>query len=130
MGDSSQELLTDTALRADIRLLGNLLGETLVRQVGPELLEIVESIRVLTKRIRATEEGAEPDQSATEELEMLLNGLDLVTATRVVRAFATFFHLANLAEQSHRLDQQGALSARGSIGAAADRSSMLRSRPR
>ncbi len=121
MGDSSQELLTDTALRADIRLLGNLLGETLVRQVGPELLEIVESIRVLTKRIRATEEGAEPDQSATEELEMLLNGLDLVTATRVVRAFATFFHLANLAEQSHRLDQQGALSARGSIGAAVDR---------
>ncbi len=98
--------IRDVHLRADIRLLGNLLGETLVRQEGPHLLDLVEQVRALTKRIRGEDEPG----SADTELTALLAGLDLETTIQLVRAFSTYFYLANVAEQSHRLDEEGARS--------------------
>jgi phosphoenolpyruvate carboxylase len=77
------------ALRADIRRLGNLLGESLVRQEGAELLTLVERVRVLSR--------SDPDA-----LTDLLEAVDLDTAARLVRAFGTYFHLANVTEQVHR----------------------------
>lgn len=85
------------ALRRDIRLLGEMLGETLVRQEGSELLELVEQTRGLA---RAARRG---DAESDTALEKLLGEVDLVTAIRVVRAFSSFFHLANTAEQVHRV---------------------------
>jgi len=41
----SVEMELDSGLRADTRLLASMLGQTLVRQVGPELLELVERVR-------------------------------------------------------------------------------------
>ncbi|MFR9755422.1 phosphoenolpyruvate carboxylase [Streptomyces sp. TR06-5] len=79
----------NTALRTDIRRLGDLLGETLVRQEGPELLELVERVRALTR-------------SDGEAAAALLGRTDLATATQLVRAFSIYFHLANVAEQVHR----------------------------
>ncbi|MEN8115092.1 MAG: phosphoenolpyruvate carboxylase, partial [Actinomycetota bacterium] len=94
----------DALLRADIRMLGDLLGETLVRQHGPELLDLVEEVRRLTKLTRKS-----PDTgtavAAAGELERLLDGLDLDQTIQLVRAFSTFFSLANVAEQEHRYDQ-------------------------
>lgn len=90
----------DSALRADIRRLGNELGEALVRQHGPELLALVEQVRSLTKTMR--EPGSSPDG---EDLDSLLGHLDMATTIRLVRAFTTYFHLANVAEQTHRVDQ-------------------------
>lgn len=87
----------DSALRADIRRLGNNLGETLVRQVGPGLLDLVEEVRAVTKRLR-TEESAD-----ASELEEVLGGLDLDTTIHLVRAFSAYFFLANVAEQTHRV---------------------------
>ncbi|MFF3909981.1 phosphoenolpyruvate carboxylase, partial [Streptomyces sp. NPDC001848] len=81
--------VVNDALRADIRRLGDLLGETLVRQEGPELLELVERVRRLTRE----------DGDAAAEL---LRGTELQTAAKLVRAFSTYFHLANIAEQVHR----------------------------
>nr|WP_312871303.1 phosphoenolpyruvate carboxylase [Streptomyces lonarensis] len=77
------------ALRADIRRLGDLLGETLVRQDGQDLLELVERVRRLTRT----------DGEAAAEL---LGETDLETAAKLVRAFSTYFHLANVTEQVHR----------------------------
>ncbi|MEV5985757.1 phosphoenolpyruvate carboxylase [Streptomyces sp. NPDC052051] len=84
-----QTTTTSSALRADIRRLGDLLGETLVRQEGPELLELVERVRRLTR---------EDGEAAAE----LLRGTELETAAKLVRAFSTYFHLANVTEQVHR----------------------------
>ncbi len=77
------------ALRRDIRELGVLLGRTLVRQEGRGLLELVERVRLLIREDR--------DAVAAE-----LAALEPATARRLVRAFGTYFHLANVAEQVHR----------------------------
>src|SRR5688500_15407833 len=77
------------ALRADIRRLTTLLGDTLVRQEGPELLDLVERVRALARQ----DGGLDEDP---------LRDLDLPTAALLVRAFSTYFHLANVTEQVHR----------------------------
>ena len=77
----------DADLRADVRRLGDLLGQTLVRQEGPELLELVEKVR------KAVREGDGVE---------VLSALSLEDSVQLVRAFSTYFHLANVAEQVHR----------------------------
>src|SRR5215211_6312646 len=86
------------ALRRDISELGVLLGRTLVRQEGPELLDLVERVRHL---IRTDREAA-----AT-----LLSEVNAGAAIRLVRAFTTYFHLANIAEQAHRGRELAAIRA-------------------
>ena len=93
-------LRDDDALRADIRRLGAQLGETLVRQHGEELLEMVERVRALGKSRRR---GG--SQEATDELHELLDDLPTPRVIEVVRAFTTYFYLANVAEQVHRIDE-------------------------
>ena len=105
--------IPDAALRADIRLLGGLLGESLVRHEGAELLDVVERVRALTKAARSDEQGA------GEELDQVLSEVDLATATLLVQAFSAYFHLANIAEQVHRRDEL-ALRSKGSLEAAVD----------
>ncbi|MCH7668926.1 MAG: phosphoenolpyruvate carboxylase [Acidobacteria bacterium] len=110
MEDTSES--RDASLRLDIRLLGDLLGETLVRQEGPQLLALVEEVRKYTKLIRGA--GDQPaDLSATKDLTDLLADLDIDTTMSLVRAFTVFFYLANVAEQTHRLDED---TQRGSAG--------------
>ena len=77
----------DAGLRSDVRRLGDLLGQTLVRQEGPELLALVEEVR---KSVREGN-GAE-----------ILAKLSVEDSVQLVRAFSTYFHLANVAEQVHR----------------------------
>ena len=76
----------DTELRRDIRLVTTILGETLVRAQGPELLDLVERVR---------------EHSRTDRLDELPE-LDLNTITKLARAFTAYFHLANITEQAHR----------------------------
>ena len=85
----TEQRTADAELRADIRRLGSLLGQALVRQEGQHLLDLVEEVRV----------GVRIDPSRTAER---LAELDDATATLLARAFATYFHLANVTEQVHR----------------------------
>ncbi|CAB4740081.1 unannotated protein [freshwater metagenome] len=77
----------DGELRSDVRKLGDLLGQSLVRQEGIELLELVEAVR------SAVREGGG---------EEILENVSVKEAVQLVRAFSTYFHLANVAEQVHR----------------------------
>jgi phosphoenolpyruvate carboxylase len=93
---------SDEALRADIRRLGNQLGDALVRQHGTELLELVEEVRALGKSSRR---GGSTE--AAGELDRLLARLSIHDVIPLVRAFTAYFYLANVAEQVHRIDQLG-----------------------
>lgn len=91
---------SDDRLRSDIRRLGNQLGDALVRQHGTELLDLVEKVRALGKSARRG--GSE---EASVQLDQLLADLSFEAVIPVVRAFTTYFYLANVAEQVHRLDE-------------------------
>ncbi len=81
------------SLRADIRRLSTMLGRTLAHHGGPELLELVEEVRRLSRT--APESGG-------AAITKLLAGLDTGTAVALTRAFSQYFQLANTAEQLHR----------------------------
>jgi phosphoenolpyruvate carboxylase len=82
-------------LREDIRRLGEQLGDTLRRQEGEGFLQLVEEVRYLAKMARA-------DPGRAPALHDRLERLDVATSIRLVRAYTSYFHLANLAEQVHR----------------------------
>ena len=94
----AHESSIDPELRSDVRRVSTLLGESLVRQGGQRLLDLVEQVRVQIKEARTQ---SSPDAAASAR-ETLTN-LDLDEATALVRAFATYFQLANTAEQVHRV---------------------------
>jgi phosphoenolpyruvate carboxylase len=79
----------DAELRAEIRRLGVILGQTLVEVEGQDLLDRVEAIRSLVR--------TEPAAAAAE-----LNKIAVDDAIRLARAFSTYFNLANVAEQVFR----------------------------
>lgn len=106
----------DEALRADIRRLGNQLGEALTRQHGPKLLDLVEQVRALTKRIRN-----EDDASAGSELDRLLDELDVGETILLMRAFTSYFYLANVAEQVHRVGDLTGTNGDNSLALTVDR---------
>jgi len=77
----------NTDLRNDVRKLADLLGQTLARQEGDELLKLVESVRLSVR------EGTQ---------DQILNKITDSQTIALVRAFSNFFNLANVAEQVNR----------------------------
>src|SRR6187401_3433502 len=92
-------------VRDDVRLLGELLGETLRRQEGNDFFARVERVRAMAKTRRSLEgnEGIDDGTLAAE-----LAAMPVEAAVPVARAFAHFLNLANVAEQHHRVRRRRA----------------------
>lgn len=82
-------------MRADIRLLGTILGDTVREQNGDEVFDLVERARVESFRVRRSE----IDRA---EMARMFSGLDIHLAIPIIRAFSHFALLANVAEDIHR----------------------------
>ena len=83
------------SLNEDVNLLGRTLGTVLSEQEGEDFLALVERVRALVRSVRAGESDA--------PLRELLQGADAPTAENLVRAFALYFQLVNLAEEYERV---------------------------
>ncbi|MGK5026400.1 phosphoenolpyruvate carboxylase [Janthinobacterium sp. RB2R34] len=107
----------DAPLKEDIRLLGRLLGDVLREQEGDAVFNVVETIRQTSVRFRREE-----DAEAALELDAMLKQLTREQTNSVVRAFSYFSHLANIAEDQHRIRRRrahllaGSPAQKGSIG--------------
>ncbi len=105
----------------DIRLLGRILGDVIREQEGKAAYELVERVRQLSVAYRLKR-----DARAGRAVDRLLTGLSSERTVSVIRAFAYFSHLANIAEDRHHLrrravhEQQGHLQ-RGSLAMAFQR---------
>ncbi len=84
------------ALSDRIHLLGDLLGQTLVEQEGRAVFDLEEEIRALAKAHRAG------DAAAGTRLLARVEELPLPHAHTVVKAFAAYFQLVNVAEEHER----------------------------
>jgi phosphoenolpyruvate carboxylase len=85
--------LKEAPLRRDVRNLGRILGEVIKEQAGERVFESVERLRNLS--IEQREKGRIAQDAS-------LAAMDLKHAFLVVRAFAIYFELVNLAETNHR----------------------------
>ena len=104
----------DARLRWHVQLLGALLRDGLVSQEGLELLELEESVRSKTSRLRERH-----DEQVSLELDDQLRGVDDATANRLIRAFTLYFQLVNLAELEHRVHLFRSIQALGGTEAPA-----------
>jgi len=89
-------------LRDDVRLLGELLGDTIRTHAGEGIFAMVERVRALAKSARA---GNDADFRVLADE---LSRMAVDDALPVARAFAHFLHLANIAEQHHRVRRRRA----------------------
>ena len=84
-------------LKAEVDLLGRLLGEAIRTLSGERFFALVEEVRALAKARR------QGDEAAGEALLARVEGLSTEEAEALVRAFTHYFHLVNLAEERHRV---------------------------
>jgi phosphoenolpyruvate carboxylase len=90
---ASDAELKEAPLRRDVRNLGRILGEVIKEQAGEAVFASVERLRNLS--IEQREQGRIASDPG-------LASMDLKHAFLVVRAFAIYFELVNLAETNHR----------------------------
>ncbi|MBL1377708.1 phosphoenolpyruvate carboxylase [Zobellella iuensis] len=88
------------ALRANVGLLGQLLGDTIKAHHGQAFLDKIETIRQLAKSAR---QGNQDDQ---QQLLSTLKNLSDDELLPVARAFNQFLNLANVAEQFHTISRE------------------------
>jgi len=101
-------LKKDKALRSRVRLMGNMLGEVVASQSGEEVLHHIERLRKGFIRLRK-----DPDPGRLKRLKKLIYRLPPHTLRPVIRAFATYFQLVNIAEESFQHRQRRHVASSG-----------------
>jgi phosphoenolpyruvate carboxylase len=89
--------LKDAALRDDVHVLGELVGEVLKDQRGVPLFEAVEGDRIAAIGRR------QGDAEQSVEFVVRTQGRSPQEALDLVQAFSAWFHVVNLAEKVHRV---------------------------
>jgi len=85
-------------LRRDIDFLSRLLGKIVLKHAGEDAFAAVEHVRTTTQHLRTHFESATEHQL----LEWMAH-LNISRTIEIIRAFALYFQLVNLAEEVHRL---------------------------
>lgn len=93
--NAPENLLTDDHLRAQVKLLGTLLGQVLLQFAGEDVFEAVETLRRGFAELHQQE-----DQQRRTELMALIDAMPAAKVELVVRAFSSYFKLVNVAEES------------------------------
>ncbi len=85
-------------LKREVDLLGRALGQAIRTLSGERIFALEEQIRELTKTLRQN-----PSEDTRQLLLATVGGLSLPEAESMIRAFSSYFHLVNLAEERHRV---------------------------
>ena len=85
------------SLSGEIRQLGRILGQVIVKLEGQEILDLEERLRLLAKSSRTGDVQAERD------LAKAIASLSVTEAAHMAMAFTVYFELVNLAEETHRV---------------------------
>ena len=93
--NAPENLLTDDHLRAQVKLLGTLLGQVVLQFAGEEVFEAVETLRRGFAELQQQE-----DQQRRTELMAMIDAMPASKVELVVRAFSGYFMLVNVAEES------------------------------
>ena len=95
--EQNEEDFSESDLRKEMALLGEILGDTIQEIAGEDALSLVEELRRLAwERRRGTE-------NASDLLTSFVNGLKADQLRTVIRAFTVFLDLLNLAEDRQRV---------------------------
>ncbi len=86
-------------LRSEVNELGHGLGHAIRTLSGEALFTSEEDVRALTKEARRNGDGA----AVRDRLRARISALSLDEAEGLVRAFSVYLHLANTAEERHRM---------------------------
>ena len=111
----TDETRRDVPLRRDVRSLGYLLGQVIQEQAGRPVFDAEEELRLLAIRHRQLNDcQGEACLDFPGEAELQERGIGIVRkmtvgeSFQIVKAFATYFELTNLAETNHRRRRQRA----------------------
>jgi len=88
----------DAELRREVKLLGNILGSVIENQEGREIFDRVETLRRDFKNLRARTRAKVEGYVCREIAES-----SVPTLGHVIRGFAVYFQLVNIAEQLHEI---------------------------
>jgi phosphoenolpyruvate carboxylase len=94
------QTLSHNDLRERVRVLGDMLGETILNDLGEQWLNTIEEIRRLSKSA-----GPDDRQQVIHQLQSLFASMSVDQLNRVAAAFSQFLNLANIAEEQYTVAQ-------------------------